>query len=325
MRVLIVTNMFPTEKRPVFGIFVKEQVDSIRRYHPDVEYDVYSIDGGGVQGASKWISLKNYINSIIAVDRIVRKGAYDLIHVHYGFSGLFLLNPFRKRIPTLVTLHGGDIQPEQKKQFQVFATRRLLKNANFAITLNERMDKIAHHYIKNTKIVPCAANTDFFTPVVKDATNTKPLVIFPSDKTRFVKNYPLFLETINVLKEKYEIECMTSEVHKMSRSQVRDLYYKADLMLMTSISEGSPQVVKEAMACNLPVVSTPVGDVEILLQNVRDSGVSKKHDAEELADLCFKSLTGKIGGVYGSERLVSLGLDNKSISDEIYNIYNQLL
>ena len=324
MKVLIVTNMYPSEKRPVFGIFVKEQADAVKQYHPDVEYEIYCIEGGGVQGASKIKSFKNYIKSIIEIDRILKKGSYDLIHVHYGFSGLFLLNPFRNKVPTLVTLHGGDIQPEQKKQFQVLATRKLLRKADFAITLNERMDVIARNYIHQTCIIPCAVNTDLFEPPAKVEKEERriPIVVFPSDKQRFVKNYPLFVKVIAILKEKYGIECEAIEVKGMSREEVKCLYQKADLMLMTSISEGSPQVVKEAMACNLPVVSTPVGDVKILLENVKGSAVAENNfDANELGRLCYLSLEDKIPGIDGFTKIMQLGLDCKSVSEKIYSIY----
>ncbi len=326
MKILIVTNMYPSPKMPTYGIFVKEQLDALKRYHPDVIFKVYSIDGGGISGAGKWKSLKNYFKSITAVDAILRKESFDLIHVHYGFSGLFLLNPFRKRIPTLVTLHGGDIQPEQKMGIQVLLTKKILHCADYAITLNERMDGLVQKCIPKTSIIPCAIDANLFIPQNTITHKNKiPIIVFPSDKSRFVKNYPLFAQTIELLKSKYGIECETREVKKMSRIEVRNLYQSADLMLMTSVSEGSPQVVKEAMACNLPVVSTPVGDVNLLLRGVKDSAVSEKHDATELAHLCFRSLKHKIEGINGRKRIYQLGLDDESVSDKIYTIYNTLI
>ena len=326
MKVLVVTNMYPTADRPYFGIFVKEQVDAIKKVHPDVDYDIYSIDGGGVNGKSKWLSLINYLKSIADVDKILRTKHYDLVHIHYGFSGFYLLNPFHKRIPVLLTLHGGDIQPEQGKQFQVFATRKILRQASYAITLNERMDDIVQNYIKKTKIIPCSVDTSLFEPSHNNSQhhNTKPLIVFPSDKNRYVKNYPLFEETLTLLKTQYGFDSSISEVKNMSRSEVRELYQKADLMLMTSISEGSPQVVKEAMACNLPVVSTPVGDVSILLNGVKGCAVSEKHEASELAKLANDSLSGMLDGINGCDQIKKLGLDSETVANKIYEIYQML-
>ena len=325
LKVLVVTNMYPTADRPYFGIFVKEQIDAIKKYYPNVAYDIYSIDGGGVKGKSKWLSLVNYLKSVWEIDNLLRKQHYDLVHVHYGFSGFYLLNPFHKRIPVLVTLHGGDIQPEQKKQFQVFATRRILRKASFAITLNERMDDIVRHYIKSTKIIPCSIDSSLFEPAPdKKRHSDMPLVVFPSKKERFEKDYPLFEETIALLKTQYGIDCEIVEVKNMSRKEVKELYQKANLLLMTSISEGSPQVVKEAMACNLPVVSTPVGDVRVLLDGVKGCAVADQHDAHELARLANDSLSGKLDGRNGSDQIKLLGLDSKTVSDKIYDIYQML-
>lgn len=325
MKILVVTNMYPTADRPYFGIFVKEQIDAIKKYYPNVDFDVYCIEGGGVKGKSKWLSLINYMKSVWEIDKLLRKRHYDLVHVQYGFSGFYLLNPFHKRTPVLVTLHGGDIQPEQKKQFQVFATREILRIASFAITLNERMDGIARQYIKSTKIIPCSIDSSLFQPSLnKNKYSDRPLIVFPSKRERFEKNYPLFEETITLLKSQYGIDCETIEMKNMSREEVKELYQKADLLLMTSISEGSPQVVKEAMACNLPVVSTPVGDVRILLNGVKGSAVSKQYDAHELARLANDSLSGRLDGINGSDQIKILGLDSKTVSDKIYDIYQML-
>lgn len=325
MKVLVVTNMYPTADRPYFGIFVKEQIDAIKKYHPNVDYDFYCIEGGGVNGKSKWLSLINYLKSVWEIDKLLRKRRYDMVHVQYGFSGLYLLNPFHKRTPVLVTLHGGDIQPEQKKQFQVFATRKILRKASFAITLNERMDGIVRHYIKSTKIIPCSIDSSLFEPSLnKNRNSDKPLIVFPSKRERFEKNYPLFEETITLLKSQYGIDSETIELKNMSREEVKELYQNADLLLMTSLSEGSPQVVKEAMACNLPVVSTPVGDVRVLLNGVKGSAVSEQHDAHELARLANDSLSGKLDGINGSDQIKILGLDSKTVSDKIYDIYQML-
>ena len=325
MKVLLVTNMYPSERKPYYGIFVKEQMDTMTRFFPDIEYDIYCIEGSGGASAGKWKSITNYLRSIWEVDNKLRSGQYDFVHVHYGFSGLYLLNPFHKKTPVLITLHGGDIQLEQKKQFQVFATRRILKHASFAITLNERMNDIVQCYIDTTKIIPCSIDTSLFKPLpFKKNQSNKPLIVFPSNKDRFEKNYPLFKETIVSLKSLYGIDCETCELKNMSRNEVKEIYQKADLLLMTSISEGSPQVVKEAMACDLPVVSTPVGDVSVLLKNVKNSAVAKSFNPDELASLCLHSLNGQIEGTSGRDKIFQLGLDDASTSHKIYEIYQYL-
>lgn len=311
--------MYPTEDAPYYGIFVKEQKMAVCRFHNDVDYTVVFIDGRKDK--------LTYLKSINKIHKIINENEFDLIHVHYGFAGLFLLKKLKKNIPILITLHGGDIQIEQGKKIQVFFTKRILKRANAAVTLNERMDKIVRDYVKKTYIVPCSVNTDIFSPGKqrKNQSEEDIKIVFPSDKTRFVKNYPLFEKVIAVLIERYNIDCRTFEVKNMSRAQVSELYRSSDIMILTSFSEGSPQVVKEAMACNLPVVSTNVGDVSFLLDGVKDSAVSNTMSEIELAELAFDVLNNRIDGIDGRKKIFQLGLDDKSISDKLYSIYKKLI
>lgn len=321
MKVLLVTNMYPTKETPYYGIFVSEQQAAIKKSFPNVEFGVYNIRGV--------VDKKEYLRSFNGVYNEIEEGRYDLVHVHYGFSGLFLLNPFRKcKVPVVVTLHGGDIQAEQGKTVQVFFTKLIMKHVDYAITLNDRMDQIAKQYIKKTSIIPCSTDTSLFVPSAARKTSVGKKVVnivFPSAHTRTVKNYPLFCEVVKIMQEKYGIECLETELNNMTREQVRELYGRADAMLMTSISEGSPQVVKEAMACNLPVVATKVGDVDVLLDGVAGSGFVYPHDANLLADKLYASLQGEIKGKAPRERLFELGLDERAVAGRIYDIYRSLI
>lgn len=319
MHILYVTNMYPDKVHPYYGIFVSEQITAIHRKHP-ITYDVFFIDGRKDK--------TSYLKSVHAIHRQIEQNHYDLIHVHYGFSGLFLLKKLKKKIPVVITLHGGDIQVEQGKWIQVFFTKHILKHADIAITLNDRMDVIAKQLTKNTVKIPCSVNTDLFKPsdIKKPSGNSHEYtIVFPSDKTRMVKNYPLFAKTVEILQSEYKLICKEVELKNMSREEVTNLYQHADLMLMTSISEGSPQVVKEAMGCNLPIVSTKVGDVDYLLDGVRSSAVASQMDAEELAKKVYLSLNNQIKGIDGREKLFQLGLDDSSVADKIYAIYSALL
>lgn len=320
MEVLLVTNMYPNTDSPVYGVFVEEQEKAICKEYPNVHYTTVFINGKH--------NRFEYIKSIFKIRRLIKKNDYDLIHIHYGLSGLFLLlGKLPKKIPVIITLHGGDIQADQGKTIQVWFTKRILRKSNIAITLNTKMDEIAKKYIHKTEIIPCSVNTDIFYPPEipqKTISKEKQLIIFPSDKKRFIKNYPLFEQTISILKKKYNLQCNTSEIKNMSRTKVAELYRKANLMILTSISEGSPQVIKEAMACNLPIVSTNVGDVSFLLENVSNSVVSQNMDANELAYLANKVLNEQINGISGRDKIFQLHLDDKSIAHKIYNIYLML-
>lgn len=309
--------MYPDRTRPYNGIFVAEQVEAVAEQHPDVYFDVCYIDGA--KGKSE------YLKSVFYVNRKIRKGGYDLVHIHFGLSGMFLFSPFTPDVPTLVTFHGSDIQPKGGNGFlTLFTSRHAAKVADACITLNKEMDAMVREYCGHTVIVPCAVDTSVFKPVDRLRSDNVARIVFPCSHDMAVKNYPLFVSVMNILRNKYGIECVEEELNGLTRLQVARLFNDADLMLMTSNSEGSPQAVKEAMACNLPVVSTPVGDVRELLHGVKDCYVSEHHNAEELAALVVRSLSHNGEGVTGSEKIQAMRLDKLSVSEQIYQLYRKL-
>lgn len=318
MKVLIVTNVFPSDKHPYHGIFVAEQIKAIKELYSDIEFDVSYIDGfsGKLQ----------YLKSIWNVSKKINQGNYDLIHIHYGLAGLYLYWPFLKKTPTIVTFHGSDIQPRGGNgKISEIISIHAAKRANAAVVLNDKMERIVEPYCKNIYKIPCGVNLELFRPMERSEVHNKIQVVFPSSHDRKVKNYPLFCKVIKILNNKYGIAVEERELKNMNRLQIAQLYSNADVLLMTSNSEGSPQALKEAMACNLPCVSTPVGDVCELLHGVANSYVSKKHDAEELAELVAKSLRRDGVGINGRDKLKQMQLDEKSIAERIMDVYKQLL
>lgn len=324
MKILTVTNMYPSEARPNYGVFVKEQMEAVTRRCPDVEYDLYYIDN--THGN------KAYLNSVFRINRQISRGDYDIIHIHYGLSGLFMLWPLRRwNVPVVLTLHGGDIQPEQGKTVQVPLTRMILGRVDAAISLNDRMQALASEKCRNVVKIACSVDTDIFCPAAEGGRRPadryrKIRILFPSDPARTVKNYPLFQAVVAELRAKYGLDAETANIMDMDRSQVAEAMRNADVLLMTSISEGSPQVVKEAMACNLPVVSTKVGDVDMLLEGVCRSAWSETADCGRLADLVYVSaVKGFPAGMDGREKIFRLGLDSASVAMRIYNLYLSLI
>ncbi len=308
--------MYPCDTNPNYGIFVKEQIDAIERIQ-FIEKRIYVVSGQK--------GFFQYVRSIFEVRRIIKKGHFDLIHIHYGLSGLFLLFG-RMKVPVLLTLHGGDILSEQGKIVQVALTKRILRKCDYAITLNERMDKVAKNYILNTTIIPCSVNIQLFQRKKEKQIDSNEIkILFPSSRTRVVKDYPLFSRVCEVLREKYEFNIKEYVIENLSRQEVANLYNNVDILLMTSISEGSPQVVKEAMACDLPVVSTDVGDVRELLRGVRKSYVADSRDENILASLVCRSLKENEEGISPREQILKLKLDDDSIALKIVTLYKDIV
>jgi len=316
MNVLIVTNVYlPKWLNPKQSSFVRDQIALINKYHPNVEFTLYTIRGN----ENKF----SYIKSIWEVYKLTRSGKFDLVHIHYGISGLFLLFTPKPSIPVIITLHGGDIQIEQGKKGQVALTKRIIKKCDYVISLSERMKSIVKEYNYRTSIIPISVDTEFFQPKPhkrEDVVN----IIFPGSLDRTIKNHPLFLKTVDILQKEYGYIVNEIDFDNISREEVRDNYRMADLVLLTSTSEGSPGVIKEGMSCNLPIVSTNVGDVASNLEGVANCAVAQDMDAEELALLCDKCLKNEIPGITGREKLAQLGFDDKTICDKIYSLYKDL-
>jgi glycosyltransferase involved in cell wall biosynthesis len=283
MKVLYVTNMYPTESKPVFGVFVKEQITDAAR-HLGFSYDVYLMNG--VERG--W---KEYLKALYAVPLKIRQGNYDLVHVHFGLSALWRLF-YSPKVPVLLSLHGADILIEQGRTVQVALTKLLLPKMDRVFTLNDQMNNIVSRYTSAYEMLPCSVNIDLFKPTESFAANTGKLLLFPGSPQVIVKNFPLFEQVVAVLAEQTGEEINYVTLEGLTREGVRDVMNMADCLVMTSTSEGSPQAVKEALSCGLPVVSVEVGDVADMIDGVPHCRVVKTYDPQLLAGAVRESVSG---------------------------------
>ena len=140
-----------------------------------------------------------------------------------------------------------------------------------------------------------------------------------NSKHEVVKNYPLAKEVVSMLSAitdaRFRLEIITNKTHK----EMVILLNAADCLLVTSLHEGSPNIVKEAMACNLPIVSVECGDIKERLGQVRNSYVSSKYDPKELAQLCLKLIEAQQRS-NGRNEIISQGLETHSIANTILRV-----
>lgn len=247
MRVLILTNAYPTERSPMFGIFVKQQVDAIRKR--GVEADVLFVNGK----RSRW----EYLRGIARLRRALRPD-HDLIHAHYVFSGCIARS--QRQVPVVLTHHGIETQ--------------IGWQAPLCKAINPLMDRIicvsrrvkAASRAEGAAVIPCGVDFDRFRPI--DRAVASAALDLPADRKRVLfcgalrpeKRFDRVEAAMRVLRrQRDDVDLIVAANQPPS---VIPLYMNAcDALVLTSNGEGSPQVVKEAMACNLPVVSVDVGDV----------------------------------------------------------------
>lgn len=284
--------------------FINDQVKSLEKF--DIDFNFFLIKGKGFLGYL--MNLNNLFNKI-------KTFKPDLIHAHYGLSGLLCC--FQFKVPVIITYHGSDIHffPQRILSFIAsrFATFNIFVSKELASRINMK---------KNYKIIPCGVDLEIFKefePINYKKDFSKILILFSSNFNRKIKNYDLAKKSINYLNNN-QIELL--ELKGYSRNQVAELMNISNLGLLTSFEEGSPQFIKEAMACNLPIVATKVGDIEDLFRN-EEGYIFASFDFVDVANkikqlIDFSQLKGK---TKGREKVISLGLDINNIAQEIYMIY----
>ena len=142
-------------------------------------------------------------------------------------------------------------------------------------------------------------------------------------KLEKVKNYPLAKEVFEVLQSRVQKKIHLELISGKTHLEMNQLFNAADCLLLTSLHEGSPNIVKEAMVCNLPIVSVNCGDVKERLSSVNNSFVSKDYCPKELASYCEKLVAGKLRS-NGREILINQGLDSESVAKNLLTIFKSI-
>lgn len=139
-------------------------------------------------------------------------------------------------------------------------------------------------------------------------------------KLEKVKNYPLAKEVFEVLQSRVQKKIHLELISGKTHSELNQLFNAADSLLLTSLHEGSPNIVKEAMACNLPIVSVNCGDVKERLSSVNNSFVSEDYCSKELASYLEYLVEGNLRS-NGREILINQGLDSESVAKKLLTIF----
>ena len=295
MRILIVASYNSGR----FAPFITEQADALRQTGCTVDF--FGIVGKGAVG---------YLGCLGALKRKIRDFNPDIVHAHYGLSGL--LATLQHAVPVVITYHGSDLNESFIRLFSRLAMRRAAWNIRVFGTPSKQ---------PNESILPCGVDLPSGNeqPSQGVLLSNKKHILFAGAFDNPVKDYPLAKASVNALSNVQLIE-----LKGFTREQVYGLMHACDSLLLTSKSEGSPQVIKEAMACGLPIVSTNVGDVAERLKGLDGCFVATTRQPEELTDLLRKSLDFN-GKTAGRERIVEQELTNDLIAQQLLIIYNNVL
>ena len=302
MRVLVVASF----NKGQFAPFIVEQAEALKEQRCEIEF--FGLQGKGLRG---------YLHNVPRLKQKIREFHPDIIHAHYGLSGLFA--NLQREIPVVTTYHGSDINDKSALPFSKMAIRL----SGWNIFVSRKIIEIAKPK-RNYSLLPCGIDLHELQQMNKSEARqrmnleaNKRYVLFSGAFDNEVKNAPLARKA---MEELCDPSVVLLELKGYSREEVTLLMCAVDALLMTSFTEGSPQVIKEALACGCPIVSVDVGDVKERIDGVDGCYVAETRHATELASL-LQNAMGFEGKTKGRERVISDQLDNRLVSQQLMKIF----
>ena len=316
-RILVVTNLWPTESDPGYGSFVQAQMESLRPL--GVEFDTLFIDGR----ASRW----NYLRGVRRMRALLRKHRYDLIHAHFGLSGW--VARCQLRVPVVVSFMGDDVLGRPRRDGTITPYGRFLQVSSFLLARMVAASIVKSEEMKRklglarAEVIPNGVDFNAFRPIERNEARqalgldpAKKYVLFPYDPAEQRKRYDLIHAAVA---EAQTVDPSVEILHVRGMPRERMPLYMnaADLLVLTSMFEGSPNAVKEAMAVNLPIVAVDVGDVREVIGQTEGCFIvprDVKPIAGKILDVCGQRLRTR-----GREAIGRLSIEE--VAQRVVGIY----
>lgn len=322
LKVLMVTTNWPAPGGPRTSHFIKRQADFLQA--AGVEVDVFHFQ------AQK--NVARYVKAWLAVRQMLRSRHYDLIHAQFGQSGLMALP---KRLPYVVTLRGSDILGTVSDHSGKYTaagkinqriSQMVAAKADAVILVSEHMQANLPG-LDSCNIIPSGIDFDLFRIMPRDEARRQlglpldeRLVLFVGNPKQARKRYPLAKAAVDVLNRRLPIRLVVA--WGVPHTDIPVYMAACDALIFTSMQEGSPNVVKEALACNLPVVSVDVGDVAQRIGGVEGCELCRDESPETIASA--------LEGVFVSGKRVEgrksvEHLSETSITQQVIAVYRSVL
>jgi glycosyltransferase involved in cell wall biosynthesis len=255
---LVVTNITPDPASPSRGVFVRDQVAALRR--AGVEVELLSFPVG------KW----SYPRAVPRIRRLLRRKRFDLVHAHYGLAGWCASLAGAR--PLIVTFHGTDVRHPTVGRLSRRLVRRvdLVAGASRALFAPEAGRPGLPKRPGATAALPCGADLERFRPKPRAEARQRlgldphgRYLLFPAATFRPEKRYDRAVQVGGLA----SAELLTGGAIEADR--MPDWVNAANAVLVTSQNEGFGLVAVEALACDVPVLSTPVGVAPALLRGIQ--------------------------------------------------------
>lgn len=326
MRVLMICPELPNAGNPGSMAPAARQIESLRQLG-------LSIDVVDMRGIPK---LK-YLQVIPKIRRLARHA--DVIHAHFGYCGWlgFLAPAFsRRRAPLVVSFMGDDLlgtpcntkgDLEWFSRLMVRANKVLATKVDQVIVKSQEMAEVIAPAAST--VIPNGIDVTTFRPMDRAAArrqlnlpSERNLVLFPGNPDNPRKGHQLAVAAVAVASRELNQPIDLVPLWSIEPDQVAVYMNACDAMVMTSMIEGSPNVVKEAMACNVPIVGVLVGDVQQLLDGVPGCELCTR-DPEIIGRAMVRALAALEFG--GREAIIGRGLDLQTVARRIVHVYERAL
>jgi len=319
----MVTGVYPTEQHPHAGTFIKSQVDSL--IAAGLKVDVLHPRPGPPP--------LRYISAAIQVFGKTLTGRYDIVHGHYGLW--CLVARLQWRTPIVASFLGDDIlgtitaegRYSAKGQIVAAISRKLCYLVDAVIVKSIQMKEKIQGPQHKIYVIPNGVNFEQFRPISREDARSmlgwdqqRYYVLFSNNPAIPVKNFALARDTVERVRNKgFDVELVVAS--GLPHTTVASYMNASNALILTSLAEGSPNVVKEAMACNVPVIATEVGDVATVIGHTSGCCVCS-HDPEALAEALENALQHRerTTGRYDISHL-----DNAVIAQQIIALYTHII
>lgn len=321
IRVLMITSEWPTLDHPHAVPFLVQQVNFLRR--AGVHVDVFPF-----RGAKRPL---NYLRAWKRLRQKLIEQSYDLIHAQFGQSALLT---WPKRLPLVVTFRGCDLQGVRRANGRLtmaglilqYLCRIVAVRAQAVILVSRRM----RHFIPavvRAVVIPTGLDLERI-PRMSQAEarqqlglkDTCPLILFVGNPADTVKRYKLAESAVTILNQVYPAKMIVG--WGRPRRDILLLMNACDALVLTSIQEGSPNVIKEALACDLPVVSVDVGDVAEHIESISGCEICPDNRPETIA-ACLERVLRRGRRINGWDSVQQL--DERILTQKIVQIYHSVL
>ncbi|MCA9469859.1 MAG: glycosyltransferase [Nitrospira sp.] len=328
MRILAVTNTYPNPETPGHGTFIEQQIKGLRKIGLEVE--VLFLD-------RLREGMRVYRSAGKKVLSCIEKFEPHIIHIMYGGVMADVVTKAAASHPTVVTFHGSDLLGENLSggwrkfisRFGVYSSWKAAKRARRIIVVSKVLQYALPEFIDRSKvrIIPCGIDLDRFNVMDRKSSCEKLgwdcssfHILFNGNSNDPVKRPQLARKAVFALYE-FGVKAEFHEMRGVPNTEVSKWLNASDVVLLTSLHEGSPTIIKEALACNLPVVSVDVGDVRERVEGVEGCHIATPE---------VKSLAEKLILVYqrgiridGRTRVQELSLEN--VACRLVSLYKEII